>query len=210
MSQEKFNFYALKLVILLSFIFLLEINFPSYTQIFILNSSSLIQTPWTILTYMFLHANATHLMYNALALALFGSILEKIIGYKKFLIIFLIAGAFSGIVGAFFYESIIGASGAIYGILGFLVVIRPKMVVPSLGVPLPMIAAIILWSIFDLFGTFSPDGIAHIGHLSGLAIGIVLGVIMRSRYKIKEKKKETKVEISEKDFREWEDKYLKN
>jgi len=204
--MKKFKWYSLKISFFLIFIFLLQNFFP--TNDFILISKEVFFKPWTIVTYIFLHASLTHLFYNIFALAIFGLILEKIIGSQNFLILFFISGIFSGIVSIFFYDAVIGASGAIFGLLGFLAVIRPKMIIPAFGIPLPVIAAIVLWLIFDLAGVFSSDHIAHVGHLSGLTFGILAGLKSRKKYKVKEKKKKSKVKIPEEKFRRWEEKYL--
>lgn len=204
--MKKFGWYSLKISIFLIFVFLLQNFFPK--NYFVLVSKEVLFKPWTVITYMFLHASFAHLFYNVFALALFGLILEKIIGSKNFLTLFFLAGIFSGIVSIFFYDAIIGASGAIFGLLGFLAAIRPKMVVPAFGIPLPIIVAIAFWLFFDIAGIFSSDQTAHIGHLSGLAFGILVGLKLRKKYRVKEKRRKPKVKIPEEKFREWEEKYL--
>jgi membrane associated rhomboid family serine protease len=107
------------------------------------------------------------------ALALFGSILERVIGGKRFLFVFFISGIFAGIGSILFYTSTIGASGAIYGVMGTLAVIRSRMVVYMGFVPMPMAIAVALWAIGDFIGLFSPAGtVAYASHLFGLAFGL--------------------------------------
>lgn len=209
MPSEEFRWYAIKLVIICSLIFVLQNIFQDFFENFVLFSSKILAAPWTIITYIFLHGNFSHLFFNMFALALFGSILEKIIGYKKFLVLFLVSGIFSGIASIFFYDAVMGASGAIFGILGTLAILRPKMTVWVMYVPMPMIVAIIFWGFLDIIGFFSPDGIAHIGHLVGLFFGIIFGIKLRKKYKIPEKPKEKRIVISEEEFRKWEEKYMK-
>lgn len=208
MSPERFKGCALLLVGIIILVYFLQISFPTQAENFILISSKVFMFPWTLFTYMFLHANFSHLFSNLFALALFGSVLESIIGWRKFLTLFFAAGIASGIVTTFFYSAILGTSGAIFGVLGVLGVLRPKMVVWALGVPMPMIVAIILWATLDLLGTFYPSEVAHFGHLAGLAFGLLLGVKLRGKYKLVEKK-EKRVVISEEEFRRWEEKYMK-
>jgi len=112
-------------------------------------------------------------------------------------------------VSLFFYPSVIGASGAIFGIMGVLAVIRPKMVVPAFGVPIPMVVAAVMWAALDLGGVFYPSSTANIGHLAGLGAGIVVGFWLRPRYKLAEKKKE-KIKLDKEYFREWQEKYMKH
>jgi membrane associated rhomboid family serine protease len=142
------------------------------------------------------------------ALALFGSVLEKIIGGRKFLLTFFVSGIIAGIGSVIFYSSSIGASGAIYGIMGALAVLRPRMVVYVGFVPLPMFLTVFLWSAGDLLGLFFPtDLTAHGAHLFGLIFGLIYGLILRKDYGefIVRRPKE---EIDDEKFKEWEDEYM--
>jgi membrane associated rhomboid family serine protease len=204
----KHRWYALKLVALCVIIFILQNIYEGLTDQFSLDSLYFISRPWTIVTYIFLHGSFQHLFYNMFALGLFGSILESVIGGKKFLLTFFISGIIAGVGSLIFYTSSIGASGAIYGILGTLAVLRPRMTVYVSFVPLPMALAVIFWTAGDLLGFFSTsDLIGHAAHLFGLAFGLVYGMILRKNYKeiIIKKPKE---EISDEEFREWEEKYM--
>jgi len=209
MPSEEFKWYAIKLAAICTFIFFLQTIFQDFFENFVLISSKVFIAPWTIMTYIFLHGSLEHLFFNMLALVLFGSILEKIIGYKKFLILFFVAGIFSGIASIFFYTAIIGASGAIFGILGTLAILRPKMTVWAMGIPMPMVVAIIFWGFLDVVGVFYPSGVANVGHLAGLFFGIIVGIKLRNKYKMIEKPKEKKIVISEEEFRNWEEEYMK-
>lgn len=208
MPSEEFRWCAIILVVICTMVFILQNIFPGVFANLVL-TPNVLTMPWTLVTYIFLHGSISHLFFNMFALALFGSILEKIIGYKKFLILFLVSGIISGIAGVFFYTGIIGASGAIFGILGTLAVLRPRMTVWVFYIPMPMIAAIIFWGALDIIGFFSQDDIAHAGHLAGLGFGIIFGIILRDKYKIAEKPKEERIFISEEEFKDWEERYLK-
>lgn len=204
----KYNWYALKLLAVCVIVFIIQNIYQGLTDQFALDSSQFLSRPWTIITYIFLHGSFEHLFYNMFALGLFGSILERVIGSKKFLLTFFISGIIAGIGSIIFYTSSIGASGAIYGILGALAVLRPRMTVYVSFVPLPMAIAVIFWAAGDLLGLFSPsDLIGHAAHLSGLFFGLIYGLILRKDYKeiiVKKPKKE----ISNEEFREWEEKYM--
>lgn len=207
-GTEKFGWYALKIAVVISIVFILQSAFPSYVGMFVLDSSKILQQPWSLLTYIFLHASANHLVSNLFPLVLFGSILERIIGSRKFLIIFFGAGVLAGIVSTFFYLSVIGASGAIFSVIGVLVSIRPRMVVLAFGVSIPMIAAAVLWVVIDLAGVLMPTSIANIGHLAGLSAGAVVGLWLRPKYKLPKKKKKRMIKLDEDYFRKWEKKYM--
>ena len=211
-ENVKFNWVAAKLVLVISIIFLFQLVFPQISEIFALTKSNVIIQPWTLVTYIFLHGSFLHLFSNMFALFLFGSILEKVVGYKNFLKVFFLSGIISGVFSIFFYNSVIGASGAIFGVMGMLGILRSKMVVWTLGVPMYMILAIIVYAALDLAGVFYPDNVAHIGHLAGLFYGVIIGLMRKEKYKLPEKlKKKIKKEylLSEEEFREWEDKYMK-
>lgn len=86
---------------------------------------------WTFLTSMFLHAGFFHIFANMFSLFFIGNFLEKIIGKKRFLLLYLISGLIAGIFfvssGIIFNSDVpgIGASGAIFGLLGVLAVLVP-------------------------------------------------------------------------------------
>ena len=134
MHQEKeaLRWIALKIAFLIFAIFALQNIFPELTDILSLKKDFWPQ-PWTALTYIFLHGSFTHVFSNAFSLFIFGSMLENIIGYRNFLIVFFITGVLSGVLGVLFYDSVIGASGSVFGIMGVLGLLRPKVVVWALA-----------------------------------------------------------------------------
>ncbi|MCD6381706.1 MAG: rhomboid family intramembrane serine protease [Candidatus Aenigmarchaeota archaeon] len=159
---------------------------------------------------MFVHSlnSLSHIFYNMFALLLFGIILESVIGSKRFLMIYFASGIASGLVGLLFYSSIIGASGAIFGILGTLGILRPKLVVWVMGVPMPMLVALVIWALLDFIGIFGSDNVAHLGHLAGLGTGVVYGFLLRPKYG---EKKKPKIKIlSEDEIKKWENEWMKS
>ncbi len=176
--RSKFRFYALKLCFFIFLIFLIQLFSDKFTQLFLLNSDSYSQI-WRFFTAIFLHGNLMHLIYNIFALALFGSILERFIGSKRFLFVFFITGIFSNLVSVNFYDNSLGASGAIFGIIGALIFVKPLMIIWAFGLPMPMFLAGILWAVGDIIGLFIPSNVANFAHLSGMFFGLVLGAICR-------------------------------
>ncbi len=160
---------------------------------------------WRLFTSIFLHGGVAHLFYNLFALALFGSILERLIGSRKFLIVFLFSGIFANLVSVNFYSSSLGASGAIYGILGCLALLRPGMMVWAFGFPMPMFMAAILWTAGSVLGIFIPSNIGYIAHLSGIIAGFLFGFFLKVR---KKEIKNNTIEISEEGIERWEKRYL--
>jgi uncharacterized protein len=205
----KYNWYAAKILVVCVGVFLLQAIFPSITDEFALTSSQVFARPWTMITYIFLHGSFEHLFYNMFALVFFGFVLEKIVGGKRFLIAFFASGIVAGIGSILFYNSSIGASGAIYGVMGMLAVLRPRMTVfVGFGVPMPLIAAVALWSAGDLFGVFFPSGgVAYASHIFGLIFGLACGLYLRKEYK-EEASQRTRSIIGEEEFKNWENRYM--
>lgn len=169
-------------------VFLLQI-IPGFTKYFILNENSM-KEGWRFVSSIFLHGNLIHLIYNLFALALFGSILEKLINSRNFLIVFFITGILANLVSVNFYSSSLGASGAIFGVIGALIIVRPMLIIWAFGMPMPIFIAGIVWAMGDLLGAYgfltgNPiNNTGNIAHLSGMLFGLLIGVLFRKKTKI--------------------------
>ncbi len=165
-------------------VFFLEFYVPIDWNYFSFTPKLALERPWTFITSIFLHANFPHLFFNMFALFMFGLFLESRIGPRHYLILFFLAGIF-GSIGYMITASdpsipAIGASGAIYGILGASAVLMPRMIVWVMGIPMPMVAAAFLWVVLELLGLFSAaSGIAHAAHLGGIVVGFAYGFYIR-------------------------------
>jgi membrane associated rhomboid family serine protease len=134
---------------------------------------------WQFVTYMFVHSGFSHILFNMLSLYIFGSMVEKRIGSKEFLLFYLLTGTLSGVVSFVSYVLagtnviLVGASGAIYGVLLMFAVFFPYSVIYVFGI-LPVRAPIlvIVYALIELYSqVFGRGGnIAHLAHLSGLVI----------------------------------------
>ncbi len=185
-------------------VFLLQLV-PGFTDLFIFKSAVPYEF-WRFVSSLFLHEGLGHLLSNLLALALFGSLLEGVIGGNRFLSVFFISGIVANIVSLPFYASTLGASGAIYGVIGTLLILRPTLMVWAVGVPMPLFLAGFFWVGADVAGFFSTDNIGHAAHLGGLVIGLVMGSFWRKKYAVPQTKK--KVILDESMVRSWEERYL--
>jgi uncharacterized protein len=206
--KERFRFFAIKLLGFMILVFILQILIPKFTDFFVLDQQSFVQ-PWRFISAVFLHGGLAHLAFNGFALALFGSILESLIGSRRFLAVFFITGILANLISVNFYGSSLGASGAIFGVIGALVIIRPLMMVWAFGLPMPMILAGFLWAVGDVIGIFYRDvgsNVGNIAHLSGMFFGLVLGYLYRAR---RNRRKKNKIVINEQSVRKWEDGYLR-
>jgi membrane associated rhomboid family serine protease len=140
---------------------------------------------WQVVTYMFLHGNIGHILFNMLALWMFGTELERLWGTRTFLRYYGVVGVAAAIstilvssmlpfAARTFYTTTIGASGAIYGLLlayGLLFPNRPILLyfvfpIPAKYFVMILGAIALLMSVSD-----SGGGVAHITHLGGLVAG---------------------------------------
>jgi len=191
--------------------FVLQRVIPGFTDALVLNQSSLMQ-PWRFVSSIFLHGGVSHIVFNLFALLLFGLILEKLIGSRKFLVLYFASGIIANLIAVNFYSSSLGASGAIYGILGCLAVLRPRMVVWVYNLPMPMFVAAVVWVLAGVFGIFAPSNVGDIAHLSGIAVGFLFGLWLRVRRKEKKVVRNyggLKVSIDESSARNWEDSWMR-
>lgn len=124
---------------------------------------------WRLITSAFLHYGIVHLGLNMVSLYFGGRILEVIVGRWRFLLIYL-AAAFAGAAGALWFTpdgQTAGASGAIFGVFGALLVLERRGTIHTGGQILLLIA-------INLFYDLSVPGISIGGHIGGLIAGIVL------------------------------------
>lgn len=160
-------------------------NAALHSRLFVINTGFWLE-PWTIVTNVFAHGGLNHILINMLILFFFGPTVERLIGTKRFTYLFLVTGAVAGIaqiLGGMLMEpgrihGALGASGAIQGILGTLVILAPRLTVYVMFIiPAPLWAVTILFALYDLFYNVLPgSGVGGIAHLTGLALGIAYGL----------------------------------
>lgn len=159
---------------------------------------------WQPFTYMFMHANFTHLFCNMFAVLMFGPALEQHLGERRYLIYYIITGLGAAIIqesvwaiqlqtmaaryAPMFVTSYansivtIGASGAVFGILLAFGWFFPDIKMFLLFIPIPIRARtfVLLYAAFELFAGLAPtsgDNVAHFAHLGGMLFGILLLLI---------------------------------
>jgi len=208
-NKPKVGFSFLLIGALLIIIYLLQISISGFTDIFVLNINAMEGEFWRFFTAMFLHGSLSHLLSNLFALMLFGVILESLVGTRNFLVVYIAAGLLANIFSVFFYPSSLGASGAIYGIIGCITILRPTMMIWAFGVIVPMFIAALFWVAVDLFGVFVPDGVGHIAHLSGIVVGFFMGFILIRKKLFRRGKKSNKIKLDEAYMVEWERRFMK-
>ncbi|RLF04105.1 MAG: rhomboid family intramembrane serine protease [Thermoprotei archaeon] len=194
------NVRALELIIALNaLIFVIEVFAISTGSTgfifknFALTPASIMQEPWTIITSMFLHADAWHLFFNMFVLYFFGMYLERLVGENNLLKTYFLGGILAGIAYLFTsfafnipppHISAIGASGAVFAVMGALVVLRPRLALFVFPFPFPM--PLYVWTIIYTFMALtdmmtSMGGVAHNAHLGGLIAGIYFGMQFKKK-----------------------------
>lgn len=181
--SRRFSNSALILILLNVLVFIVQQVYAPFNSMFILETADVLLRPWTVLTSMFMHANALHLVFNMYALLIFGRLMEMRVGTKRFLFVYFLSGLFAGVGFAVFQELILGksaaalgASGAVMGILGLTIMLMPDLkVLFFFVIPMSMRTAGIIFAAMDIFGLFHPYGVANMAHLVGLAVGLLCG-----------------------------------
>jgi membrane associated rhomboid family serine protease len=139
--------------------------------------------PYQFFTYMFAHGGLWHILFNMLALASFGPILETYWGDKKFLLFYIATGIGAGVIYSlvdFFIfpgggGSMLGASGAIYGILMAFGLLFPNLEVMMIFPPIPVKAKYMVFIIGFLTYIMDRSGtVAHVAHFGGAFIAFII------------------------------------
>lgn len=152
-------------------------NAPGIILTLGLRPALILVQPWTVITYMFLHAGLSHLFWNMLALYFFGPRLEARIGGRRFIGLYLtsgIAGAVASLVTP--YALIIGASGAVFGVmLGYAHFWPREPIYLFFVLRLEARWLVLLMTAMALWGSVTPGGagIANFAHLGGFAGGFL-------------------------------------
>jgi membrane associated rhomboid family serine protease len=145
---------------------------------------------WTLITYMFLHGDIFHLASNMLFLWVFGDNVEDALGHLRFLAFYLMCGVVAGLTHAYMLPTsklpLIGASGAVAGVIGAYLMLHPRVMVWVLAlrfIPLKVPAAWVLgvWIATQVVMVLlaASDQVAWWAHIGGAACGAILIVVMR-------------------------------
>lgn len=146
---------------------------------------------WQPLTYMFMHGSFDHLFFNMFSLWMFGAVLERYWGTRRFVFYYLVCGIGAGLLNLLVpgVHLSVGASGAVYALLlAFGMMFPNEYIYLYFLVPIKTKWFIIGMIALELFeGIFrSYDGVAHFAHLGGMLIGFMLILYWRkhpfSRY----------------------------
>ena len=134
--------------------------------------------PWTLVTYMFLHADLAHIFFNMIGLFFFGPRLEERLGGKDFLWLYFVSGLGGAAFSLLFARDypVVGASAAVYGVLLGFALFWPRERIYIWGI-LPveawLLAALLVGGSLWAGISGSASRTAHFAHLGGLALGFV-------------------------------------
>ncbi len=151
--------------------------------------------PYQLFTYMFAHdvKGFWHILMNMLLLAMCGPILEEFWGQRRFLIFYTICGIGAGgfnvlidLYGAPSFGYMIGASGAVYGVMTAFGITFPDMELRFMLLPISfrakfMVLAFGMYAIWQALRPAEGDNVAHLAHLGGIVMAIIMIQVWRSR-----------------------------
>ena len=164
-------------------IYILSLFNDSILQMFAVNRFYIVELNqyYRLFTGIFLHANLLHLLFNMYALYVIGMQLESFLGKWKYLVVYLLSGLGGSMLSIFFSNNFsVGASGAIFGLMGALLYfgyhyrVYLDSVIKSQIIPLIII---------NLFIGFMGSGIDNWAHIGGLVGGILSCMAVGVKYK---------------------------
>ncbi len=169
---------------------------------------------WRLITYQFLHDpdGFGHIFFNMLALFFFGPMFERLWGSRKFLVFYLVCGAMGGLLYILLVLTrflslplpLIGASGAILGLIAAAAVLFPRAKVYVMGIfPVPLMVLAIFLALISVMTIFRRSELANAGgeaaHLAGMAAGAiyVISESWRNKFKLRAQTKRWQKKMDE-------------
>ncbi|MFA5553960.1 MAG: rhomboid family intramembrane serine protease [Phycisphaerae bacterium] len=173
----------------------------TYGSVHPVNWQTVVLQPWRVITYQFLHAGFWHIFGNMLWLYFMGPVLENLWGSRRFLIFYLVCGAAGGILYPILAFSgwldvgiMVGASGAVLGIVAATAILFPMVNVYIYGIfPIKLVFIALIALFFSIIAVLSPDRYPNAGgeaaHLAGMATGAayVFWPLIKTRFKLRSK-----------------------
>ena len=142
---------------------------------------------WQFFTYMFAHANFSHILFNMIGLFFFGTQIERRMGSREFLFFYLLTGTIAGIFSFFVYlftggytVILLGASGAVFAVLFAFAVFFPHARIFVFGIlPVRAPVLVVAYTAIEVFSQISQvqTGVAHLTHLAGFALAYLYFVV---------------------------------
>ena len=139
---------------------------------------------WQLVTFQFLHADLWHLAFNLLGLFFLGRAVEDMIGTRRFLQVYFLAGTFGGIFqvllgfifGGPFAIPVVGASAGVFGITAVFGTLQPEATILFMFIPMRAKVLVVVSALIAGFYVLVPSpssyGVAHAAHFAGIAAGV--------------------------------------
>ncbi|NIO22841.1 MAG: rhomboid family intramembrane serine protease [Candidatus Aenigmarchaeota archaeon] len=148
-------------------------------------SSPQIFEVWRLFTSLFVHASASHLFFNMLGLYFFGRVVEEELNPRRFLLLYFIAGLAGSLVyGLTSANPVVGASGCVFGLMGYAMIMKPKKMIKLYVFPLPLGIIAIIFAIIESILVYYGEvisGVAHIAHVAGMFTGIASAFLVDTK-----------------------------
>lgn len=182
-----------KLIIINISLFIFAFIYPSLISFLSLSVSKTIMKfqLWRLFTYMFVHYGFFHLLFNMLILWMFGIPVERSLGKKNFFVYYFFCGFGAALFSLLFYSpyaSVIGASGAIFGILVAYAFLYPDSIILVFFLfPMKARYAVFIFGLIDLWSAISygeSSNIANIAHIGGGVFGFLFFKFIGVRRKV--------------------------
>jgi membrane associated rhomboid family serine protease len=146
------------------------VDVVNYALVFV--PQLVLQRPWTLVTYMFLHAGTMHLVFNMLGLFFFGPRVEERLGSRSFLYLYFISGITGALLSLVMGQTaaVVGASGGVFGIMLAFAYYWPDTPIHIWGIiPIPARMLVIITTVLSIWSGFGGgrSNIAHFAHLGG-------------------------------------------
>lgn len=156
--------------------YLVTMAVPAVKWALVLVPGLVLFRPWTVVTYMFLHADFWHILFNMLGLFFFGPRLEARLGGRRFLGLYFASGIAGALLSLFTpHAAILGASGATFGVfLGYALYWPHERVLIWGILPVEARVLVVIMTVLSLYGGMTGGGgVAHLAHLGGFAGGFL-------------------------------------
>jgi membrane associated rhomboid family serine protease len=162
-------------------VFFVQIMFRGLLEsLFALDATRPVQV-WRLVTYQFMHGGLWHLFFNMYGVWVFGRLVERALGPRRFLQMYLYSGAIGGVLWLLFtwrqQALCVGASGSLFGVLAVAALAFPDLRLALLFPPvaLPMRTFVFIYGLIEVLNSFAPgsSGVAHLAHVGGLLGGFI-------------------------------------
>jgi membrane associated rhomboid family serine protease len=151
---------------------------------------------WQLITYMFAHANLTHILFNMLGLFFFGVQVERRMGSVEFLLFYFVSGIGAGLFSLFTYVLtgsygviLLGASGAVFAVLLAFATYFPHANIYIMGIlPIRAPILVLIYTGIELFSSIASvrSGVAHLTHLAGFGFAFIYFMVRLGINPVKE------------------------